>query len=104
MVRNILDKILLGVVGGLLFSMGSIGRLYGVRSQEDIYSFEYRGKPAAIVQQDVRWGPDRNFIRFEEGQVMNDGKIITDEGKEISIEGESLFNRYSIRDSKAKKE
>lgn len=87
----------LGLVGAILLPIvGSFG-IYGTRGQEDIHSFEYSGRPAAIVREDVRWGPDKYFIRLREGETILTGKIVTDDGEEISINPWE----YSIKDQKS---
>ena len=92
------------VFGAIILGIASVCGCYGVRGQKDIYSFEYRGQPAAIVEQDVRWGPNVMFIRLREGERFEKGTLLTDDGKKISINENIFYGRYSIRDAESRSE
>ena len=97
---------LLGFVGGLLFIVGGLSGFYGSIGEQDIYSFSYRGQPSAVVRVDRRWSPDTDYIRIGDkikgNQVIREGTIITDDGKEITVNsttGRRVLSYYSIRDA-----
>ena len=79
-------------LGGMLCVSGA----FGVREVRNDYSFTYRGKSAVVVVKDVRWGPDKTFIRLGNGETIKSGTLISDDGKEITIKGED--GGYSVKD------
>ena len=56
---------LLAYAGFIGVTLG-ICRGFGVRDKEETPT-EYLGQPAALVHEDVRWGPDRYFILINKG-------------------------------------
>jgi signal peptidase I len=90
------------IVGGVVLFAGLIiglDRGYGTRGDSNVYSFEYRGKPAVIIERDVRWGPNQNFLRLGDGEEISKGTIVTDDGKKIYVDSENILSpRYTIRD------
>ena len=90
----------LGILAAGFFAVLSLFHGFGTRKTEEIYSFRYKGKPAAIVCKDVLWGPDEYYFSIGEDRLT--GRLVTDDNKEINIfrnwRGEN--RRYSIRDFK----
>lgn len=77
-----------------------LGRNFGVRGQRDMYTFSFGGQPSALVEENVRFGPDRYYVRLGDGNIINKGTIRTDDGKEVSVDSQQINStRYSIKDS-----
>ena len=98
------SKFVCGLCGLLVagvFSILSLNGCLGVRGQKDIYSSEYLGQPSAVVKKDVRWGPDKYFVRLRGNDTLKFGEIITDDRKRITLDYHDCFQKYSIVDSEA---
>ena len=90
----------LGVAGVFIFSMLSLGRVFGARGEETVYSFKYKGEPAKLIREDIRWGPDNYFVLIGDKDKVA-GELTTDDGKRISIKpryNSAPNGRYEIRD------
>jgi hypothetical protein len=80
----------------------SLSRVWGIRGEKDIYTFTSNGQPSALVEMDVRWGPDQYYIRIGDKTIVNHGKVKTDDGRKVFVCKRNITNRYSITDSPQK--
>ena len=93
----------IGAMGAIAVEIVSLCGGFGSRGKTNDYSFIYKGQPAAVVRNDVRWGPDTFSVKVGDDCEFSRGKIITDDGKEINCGNGSWQDySYSIRDSKEK--
>ena len=91
---------LVGVVGGAItLFAGVVGDFWGSRGVNDLYKFQYQEKPA-IVQYDNRiLAPDKYWIALKGGDKIVDGKLTSDDGKEVCIGlSNPSFGHYLVRD------
>lgn len=89
------------VIGGAaLYLMNSDSHILGVRKTNNLYSFQYEGKPAVVKREDVRFGRDLTYVTFNNGDVAYSGEFTTDDGKVVKVGGRNrLFNnQFSIFD------
>ncbi|MDD5191536.1 MAG: hypothetical protein PHH54_02705 [Candidatus Nanoarchaeia archaeon] len=100
---RLLDYSPLCIMGAFLFLGLSIGRVFGSRGDEKIYSFKYKSEPAKLMRENIRLGPDKYFILIGDKDKVA-GELTTDDGKRISIQDRfyhgALNGRYDIRDVK----
>lgn len=73
----------LGVI--ILAALGGRGKL-GSWREKVVYSFEYGGKKAVLKYDDIRFGVNRYYFLIDGKDKLN-GKLTTDDGKEISLYG-----------------
>jgi len=93
--ENILSVgIAAGIVGGAIFGVSCLAGAWGVRGTIDEYTSQYKGKPAIVQKNDVKWGPDTYHILLDGRDKITAGKIVTDDNKLIEIFG----NSYSVKD------
>lgn len=83
------------VMGGMYLN----GNFASVRKIEPIYSFTYKRKPGAVMYKDMKFGIDEYFIKHN-GLKMQDGEIITDDNKIVSI---GVSGGFQVRDYKENK-
>ena len=90
---------IVAVVGGAItLFAGFVGDLWGSRGVNDLYKFQYQGKPA-IVQHDNRiLASDTYWIRVGEGDKITYGRLTSDEGKEVYVGAESPSYPYAVRE------
>lgn len=90
-----IDTTLLGAIAVLAIGGFVIQEGIGSRGVKDIYTFNYRGKIAKVQQDDRRLGFDKYFICLDGRAKMREGKVVSDEGKIISIDkgGYRIFNQ-----------
>lgn len=84
--KNIEMKVgvpLLIVIG---FGGYTIGGGFGSRGTNKVYEFSYLEKPAAIVKEDIKLGPDRYYAILDNGDIIRT-EITSDEGNKISFTG-----------------
>lgn len=87
--------ILLSLLGGGLVLLATLNGCWGARGIKDEYSFQYRGKPAVIKREDIRYGFDNYWIEMDSKDKVKDGDLISDDGKLIHINGA----HYKVRDA-----
>jgi hypothetical protein len=98
--RNLLvPGITLIGLAGIFFGFIAFNRGFGSRGENDIYSFEYRGEPAVLKHEDIRWGPDRYYISLNEKEKIFRGTLISDDYKKISVSTLKDNAEYDIRDA-----
>ncbi len=95
------DKIfgigMLSILGGAIFSIFCANGTWGSRGTKDVYSFEYKGMPAVVQYEDIRWGTDRYQVLIG-GRDKVTGKLISDDGKIIDCNKQN----YSVSDCPAR--
>jgi hypothetical protein len=96
-----------GLIGLLVLLGASDHRLFGIRGTKTLYSFTYRGKPAIIEEEDRIWAKDPVYIKLSDGEIINSGKLISDDGKVISVgkyanndENRFVGGVYTVLDNK----
>jgi len=80
----------LATTGAIFLTATLYGSLFGSRGAKPVYSFIYLGKPAQIIETDVRYGFDRYHILLENGDILTKGPITTDTGHKIN------FNEFNM--------
>lgn len=72
-----------------------------MRKTEDLYCFNYLGKPAAVRHEDVRFGPDRYYFSINEKDRLK-GTLTSDDGERITVGSwtDEASSKYSIRENK----
>ncbi len=91
--------IILTGLAGMVFGIIAVSRGFGSRRENDIYSFQYQGKPAVLKHEDIRWGPDRYYISLSEKEKIFRGTLISDDYKKISVNTLKDKAEYDIRDA-----
>lgn len=85
----------LGITTAIVGGMLGAGILFGVlpsaflgvgqvRGEKEVYSFKYQNQSARIMQQDIKFAPDRYYLKLPNG-IMAGGEIIDDNGQHISL-------------------
>jgi hypothetical protein len=67
-------------------------RLYGVREERDMFTFSYNGVTSAVVERDVRFGPNQYYIRIGANDIINKGTIRTDKGIDVSVDSRETMD------------
>ncbi|MBR9691239.1 hypothetical protein GOV06_00465 [Candidatus Woesearchaeota archaeon] len=89
---------LVALLGAIIIPSVMLGGGCGSRGTKVDYKFTFKGQPAKVVHEDIRWGPDRYYrIEIEESTVYK-GKLITDDKKLVIVESGLLADRYCVKE------
>ena len=94
---NPMKRALLTSIPVVAYMLGQFG-VYGSRSVDNVYSFQYNGKPASVRHENIRLGID-NYYVLVDGKDKLTGALMSDDGKEIK----ASRGFYEVRDAREKK-
>ena len=80
-------SVILALVGGIMIRSGALG----TRSITPEYEFKYKGNPAAVMHEDVRFGDDHYWIELSDGSKIYVGEIKSDDGKTIKMNSSGKY-------------
>ena len=102
------DKFAYKLVGKIAACFGGLALLvfttmggWGSKGIKNEYSFQYQGKPAVVQREDIRLAPSNYWILLNNKDKLTNGKITSDEGKEISVVSSNLpliGGSYTVKD------
>src|SRR3989344_9126915 len=89
-----------GLAAGFVLGLVSTGSGFGSRGVKEVYSFQYGGKRAVVVEDDRIMAKDNMFyIKLENGDIIYKGTITSDDNKEVGLEGtHAKASNYSVED------
>lgn len=98
--KGVLVTGLVAVVGGAItLFAGAVGDFWGSRGVNDLYKFQYMGKPAIVKHDNRILAKDKYWIQIGEGDKITSGKLTSDEGKEVSVGiGSPSNEHYLVRE------
>ena len=89
------------MIGGLIFGSVSHTGGFGSRGEKEVYSFQYGGKRAAVIEDDRRFSPNKYWIQLMNGDSIHTGTITSDDNREVRlIEGGTGTNNYEVIERK----
>ena len=94
-----------GLIGILVLMAAADTKFFGVRGVKTLYSFTYHGKPASLQEEDRIWARDPVYIKLNDNEIIASGRIVSDDGKVISVgnyaddrENKFSSSKYTILD------
>ena len=76
--------------------------IFGSRGIKKVDEYTVNNRPAIVYQQNIRFGPDRYFIMVGENVRVDEGEIVTDDGKILGVNNTNItpWGRFYVRDAK----
>lgn len=74
-----------GALFGLLFSLGSVNRVYGSRGMDVELEFRMNNQPARLMHEDYILAPDRWWVEGIDGQHHYQQTFVADDGRRITV-------------------